>query len=90
MHQLCGELLLAGGTDLTRSEDSYRRAIEVAREQKARAIELRAAMELSQIWQKQGKDREARQLLSEIYNWYSEGFEQEELKKAKIVLDCLS
>jgi predicted ATPase len=90
MQRMYGELLLTSGAGLALIEDSFLRAIELAQEQQSRAIELRATTELCQLWQKQGKHHEALQLLKEIYNWYSEGFEREDLKKAKRVLDSLS
>jgi adenylate cyclase len=46
--------------------------------------------ELCQLWLEQGRVQEARQMLAEIYNWFSEGFESTELKKARILLDSLS
>ena len=56
----------------------------------AKSLELRAAMSLSRLWQQQGKKREARQLLAEIYGWFTEGFDTADLKDAKILLDELS
>jgi hypothetical protein len=53
-------------------------------------LELRAAMSLSGLWQTQGKREEARQLLAEIYRWFTEGFDTADLKAAKTLLDELS
>ena len=72
------------------AEVCYHRAIEVARSQQAKSLELRAAMSLSRLWQKQGKKAEARQLLAEIYGWFTEGFDTRDLKEAKALLDELS
>jgi predicted ATPase len=90
MQRMRGKLLLAGGAEPALIEESYLRAIEVAQEQQAREIELRAVIDLCQLWQKQGKLQEARQMLAEIYDWFTEGFELEELKKARMILDSLS
>jgi len=66
------------------------RKIEVSRRQNAKSFELRAAMELSRLWQQQGKKAEARKLLSEIYNWFTEGFETADLKDAEALFKELS
>ena len=56
----------------------------------AKSLELRAAMSLSRLWQKQGKKAEARQLLGDIYGWFTEGFDTADLKAAKALLEELS
>jgi len=53
-------------------------------------VELRAAMSLSRLWQKQGKREEARKMLAEIYGWFTEGFDTADLKRAKALLEELS
>jgi predicted ATPase len=53
-------------------------------------LELRAAMSLSRLWQQQGKRKEAHQVLAEIYNWFSEGFDTPDLQEAKALLEALS
>ena len=68
----------------------FRHAIEVACQQDAKSWELRATMSLCRLWQKQGKGEEARQILAEIYGWFSEGFDTPDLKEAKALLDELS
>jgi len=55
----------------------------VARQQSAKSWELRAAMGLARLWQKQGKKEEARQLLAEIYDWFTEGFDTKDLQEAR-------
>jgi predicted ATPase len=72
------------------AEEYLRKAIEIARQQEARSFELRAMTSLSRLWMQQGKKAEARQALAEIYGWFSEGFETEDLKAAKSLLDKLS
>jgi len=53
-------------------------------------LELRAAMSLSRLWQRQGKMTEARQLLTDIYGWFTEGFDTADLKAAKALLEELT
>ncbi len=67
-----------------------KKAIEVARSQSAKSLELRAVMSMSRLWQKQGKKQEARKLLAEIYSWFTEGFDTADLKEAKAMLEELS
>jgi predicted ATPase len=90
LHQLWGELLRMQDADPVEVEQHYRQAIEVACQQQARSWELRAAMSLSQLWQKQGKREEARKLLTEIYGWFTQGFDTPDLKEAKALLEELS
>jgi predicted ATPase len=71
------------------AESCFRRAIEIAQRQKAKTLELRAATSLSRLWQSQGKIGEARGLLSEVYEWFDEGFETADLRDAKALLEQL-
>ena len=72
LHRLKGELLFSQLTgNQSDAESCFNQALEVARSQKAKSLELRAAMSLSRLWQRQGKKEEARSLLSEIYNWFT-------------------
>ena len=64
--------------------------MSIARRQEAKSLELRAAMSLSRLWQQQGKRAEARQLLAEIYGWFTEGFDTADLQEAKALLDELA
>ena len=66
------------------------RALDIARHQQAKSLELRAALSLSRLWQQQGKRDAARQLLAEIYGWFSEGFDTADLQEAKALLEALS
>ena len=61
----------------------------MARRQQAKAWELRAAMSLSRLWQRQGKDAEARVLLAPIYGWFTEDFDTVDLQEAKALLEAL-
>jgi len=71
------------------AEACFHKAIEIARRQQAKSLELRAGMSLSRLWQHQGKKDEARQLLAEIYGWFTEGFDTKDLQEAKALLDEL-
>jgi predicted ATPase len=66
-----------------------RRAIEVARQQEAKSLELRAATSLARLWRDQGKRAEARDLLAPVYAWFTEGFETRDLIDAKALLEEL-
>ncbi|MSP12705.1 MAG: adenylate/guanylate cyclase domain-containing protein [Chloroflexi bacterium] len=68
----------------------FEQAIEIARGQGARSLELRAATSLSRLWQQQGKCEAARQMLGEVYGWFTEGFDTADLQAAKALLETLS
>ncbi|OGG52301.1 MAG: hypothetical protein A3F84_23365 [Candidatus Handelsmanbacteria bacterium RIFCSPLOWO2_12_FULL_64_10] len=72
------------------AEACFLQAIEVARGQQAKSLELRATVSLCRLWQGQGKKAEARQMLAEIYGWFTEGFDTADLKEAKALLDELA
>ena len=89
--QLKGELLLAlDSANAAAAEQSFREAIEVSRRQSTRLFELEATTSLAHLLDKQGKRDEARAILADIYNWFSEGFDTADLKDAKALLDELS
>jgi predicted ATPase/class 3 adenylate cyclase len=91
LYVLKGWLLLArSGENQIEAEACFRQAIDLARRQSAKAWELRAVMGLSRLWQQQGKRQEAHQLLSDIYNWFTEGFDTKDLQEAKALLDELA
>ena len=72
------------------AEGYFLKVIEIAQKQQAKSLELRAVMSLARLWQRQGKRTEAHQLLSEVYNWFTEGFDTKDLQEAKGLLDELS
>lgn len=74
----------------TEAEGCFHEAINVARRQNAKSLELRAVMSLSRLWQAQGKKTEARRMLAEIYDWFTEGFDTADLKDARALLELLS
>jgi predicted ATPase len=90
LYRINGELLLMQGVAEPKGEKCFHQALEVARNQKAKSLELRVTMSLSRLWQKQGKNEDARVLLEGIYNWFTEGFETADLKEAKVLLEALS
>jgi predicted ATPase len=72
------------------AEACFQRAFDIARLQGAKALELRAALSLSRLWRQQGKRSAARQLLGEVYGWFTEGFETAELQEARVLLEELA
>ena len=72
------------------AEECFRKAIAIARQQQAKSLELRAVMSLSRLWQQQGKPKDAHLMLSEIYGWFTEGFDTKDLQEAKALLKDLS
>ena len=83
-------LLRQRGTLQAEAETWLQRALDVARRQEAKSLELRAAMSLSRLWQQQGKRTEAQELLVPIYGWFTEGFDTADLCEAKELLAALS
>lgn len=89
LYRLRAELLLMQGDD-AEAEASLERALEVARGQSAKSWELRVAIDLARLWQKQGRIDEAREMLSEVYCWFTEGFDTPDLIEAKDLLEAIS
>jgi predicted ATPase len=91
LHRLQGELLLQQPTPaIPQALTCFRQALEVARRQEAKLLELRAAMSLARLWQRQGKRAEARELLTPIYGWFIEGFDTADLQEAGALLEALA
>jgi len=91
LHRLRGELLLmSDSTNSAEGDACFRTAIEVSRKQCAKWPKLRATMSLTRLLAKQNRCDEARAMLVEIYNWFTEGFDTADLKEAKALLDELS
>jgi predicted ATPase len=72
------------------AERLYREAIDVARGQQARSLELRAAVSLARLWGEEGRFEEARSLLVPVYGWFTEGLDTPDLVEAKALLDSLA
>ncbi len=88
MHRVQGELLLGRGATME-AEACLHRAMEIARLQKAKSLELRAAMILAQYWQGDGRRQAAYDLVAPIFGWFSQGFDTPDLQKARALLDGL-
>ena len=88
LHRLAGELRLKSGiaAEEDDAERDFHMAIEVARQQMAKSLELRAVMSLTRLWQRQGK-RSGAPLLAEAYGQFTEGFTTTDLQKAKLLLE---
>ena len=85
--RLRGVLLLRQPeTPQAEAEAWLQRALDVARHQEAKSLELRAAMSLGRLWQQQGKRQEAYDLLAPIYHWFTEGFDTADLQDARALL----
>jgi predicted ATPase/DNA-binding winged helix-turn-helix (wHTH) protein len=90
-HRIQGELLLRKAVpDEPQAEAYFQQALAIARRRQVKSWELRAAMSLSRLWQRQGKPDEARQLLAPIYGWFTEGFDTADLQDARALLEALS
>jgi adenylate cyclase len=95
LYRLKGELTLQAESQSRESrvkegEECFWKAIEIARKQQAKSWELRAATSLARLWQQQGKHHEAHRILSEVYNWFTEGFDTKDLQEAKALLEELA
>jgi predicted ATPase len=91
IHRLRGALQLRqNDSKAAEAQSCFQRAVEIARKQSAKSLELRATMSLARLLAKQGRRDEARAMLSEIYHWFTEGFDTRDLKDAKALLDELS
>jgi predicted ATPase len=87
VHRIAGEItLVAPERDITKAEGHLKRALTVAREQRAKSWELRAAMDLARLWRDGGRRDEARALLAPIYDRFTEGFGTLDLNKARSLL----
>ena len=91
LHRIKGDLLLAQTSiDEEQVAACLQTALKIARGQSAKSLELRAAMSLSRLWQRQGKKAEAQTLLAGIYGWFTEGFDTADLQAAKALLEELN
>jgi len=91
IYRLRGVLLLRQTVpQQAEAEACFHHALDVARRQEAKSLELRAAMSLARLWQSQGKRAEAYELLAPIYSWFTEGFDTADLQEAQALLDALA
>ena len=87
MSRLQGELRLQlASPEVPQAEACFQQALDVARRQQAKSLELRAALSLSRLWQQQGQRQAARELLAPIYGWFTEGFDTIDLREAQVLL----
>ena len=90
LHRLAGVLTLQAGPPATGDAESYLlQAIEIARRQRAKSLELRAAASLSRLWADKENVKEAHALLSGVYAWFTEGFDTADLSEARSLLEEL-
>ncbi len=90
LNRIKGELLLAvSSNNHAEAEHCFSQALDIARRQQAKSWELRATTSLSSLWCDQGKRKEARDLLTPVYDWFTEGFDTSDLKDAKALLENL-
>jgi predicted ATPase len=90
IHRLRGVLLRSLGSPAEEVESVLRTALELAEEQGAFLLKLRAATSLARLWRDQGKVQQARELLAPVYGWFTEGFDTLDLKEAKALLHELA
>ena len=87
IHRMAGEIaLLSSQPDAAKAQDYFEHALAVARQQQAKSWELRAAMSMARLWRDQGKPDEARDLIAQVYGWFTEGFDTRDLKEGKMLL----
>jgi tetratricopeptide (TPR) repeat protein len=94
LYRVNGEMLLKllkrnGTGDFAEVEERFKLAIDVARKQRGRSLELRAAIPLARLWQTVGNERQACRMLSKIYGCFTEGFDTPDLKTARTLLNEL-
>jgi predicted ATPase len=96
LHKVKGDLILwradaeAPLGDQKEAEECYRKSIEVSHDQEAKSFELKAVLNLSQLWKRQRKNIEAKQALAEVYSWFTEGLDTVDLRDARALLDELN
>lgn len=90
LHRVKGRLLLGNSTKAqSGAEEEFLEAIEIARAQNAKSLELRSSADLARLWQSEGKTEQARELLYPVYDWFTEGFDTNDLIQAKELLSEL-
>ncbi len=91
LYRIKGDLMLSDAIPAAKeAETCFRHAMDTARKQGAKSLELRAAISMGRLLHQQGRTDEARQMLTEIYGWFTEGFDTADLKEAKALLEELS
>ena len=91
MARIEGELLLkTDGQAINEAERCFQRALQIAQSRGEKSLELRAAMSLAQLWQRQRRHEDAHRLVADIYGWFTEGFDTADLRAAKTLLTELA
>jgi predicted ATPase len=90
LYRLKARALLMRGASEAEAEALLQQALQTARSQQARSLELRAATDLARLWSNQGKRVEARELLSSVYSGFTEGFDTQDLKDANTLVGAVS
>jgi class 3 adenylate cyclase/predicted ATPase len=91
VHRVAGEIACKSPeSNVLKAEKYFDRALAIARKQRAKAWELRAALSMARLWRDQGKRNEARDLLAPVYGWFTEGFDTRDLEEAKALLEELA
>jgi predicted ATPase len=91
INRIAGEIALkAPDPDAAKTEAYFERSVAIARKQQAKSWELRASISLARLWRDQGKVQQARELLTPVYGWFTEGFDTRDLKEAKALLEELA
>ena len=90
LYRIKGELLLEKAEPEMQAMVCFQEAINIARRQQSKTLELRAVMSMSRLLHKQGEKKEAIETLKNIYNWFSEGFETPDLMDARALLNSYS
>jgi tetratricopeptide (TPR) repeat protein len=91
LYRIKGEsYLLQDASNVISAEEQFRKAIDVAQQQNAKSSELRSTIRLSRLLSNEERQDEARTMLANIYNWFTEGFDTRDLQEAKQLLDELA
>ena len=90
IHRLRAVFLLSLGFPVVEVERALRTAVQIAEQQGAVLLKLRASMSLARLWRSQGKVQQTRELLAPVYGWFTEGFDTLDLKEAKALLEELA
>jgi hypothetical protein len=93
LYRLKGDLLVQAKGARRSSADAeacFQHAVDIASRKQSKSLELRATLSLSRLWRKRGKEREARDRLAAIYAWFTEGFDDPDLREARALLDDLA
>jgi hypothetical protein len=90
LHRVKGINLDALGKDARTVERCFQEALALSREQSAKTYELRAACDLARLWRKQGKTKEAHDLVQKTYNWFTEGYDSVDLRDARSLMEKLN